>query len=162
MNPESIPFEKTEEAYGTYPDPQPDQYILTEEQKQILIDNDLVVNNPVPQSDFEGNIDWFRKRSNNFVLFFLNTGLGTEGYNFFSEIYQSQEVFKRFCLVRPDLVDQLLGKDMLKAEPDELAVFLEAYTVMTALVDEGDRGVTKPNKNGDNSDTEYFTWFLCQ
>lgn len=146
------------EAYGKYPAPRLDQFVLTDEQKQTLADNYLAVTNPIPQADFGDNVTYFRNRSNNFLMFFLNSGIEGEEQNFFSAVYQSQEVFQRFCLVRPELAEQLIGTDMFDGT-FPLETYLEAYTVMTALVDANDKGVTRTTPTGD---TEYITWFLCQ
>lgn len=132
------------------------QYALTEQECKLLANARLPVERPVPQDVYVDEFD-FSKNSNNFYGFFVkDTRVVAEG-DFWSSVLQSQSVFRRFCLIRPDLANDLIGTNMTKGDRP-ISKYYEAYQIMAGLVDATDVGVLRQTKFG----SEYDNWFLCR
>lgn len=148
-------------AYDRHPEPKENQYILSDSEQNDLDNAGLGVNHVVPQAAFEDD-EHFRQCSNNFCCFFWhNPNSGLPPQDMTTVFYQSRAVFKRFCIIRPRLAEQLLGTDMRFDTPERppIALYHEAYRVMTALVDAGDEAVTRRMPDG----AEVLDhWLLCR
>lgn len=164
--------------YDRYPEPVDTQYILSEKELSILEQSGLAVKHPVPQAKFV-DIEHFRKRSNNFFLFFSNSFAGMT--------YKESNVYKRFLAIRAVQVNLLSENNekianALRSEADNNATEINyeliselysAYVIMSALVDIDDYGVMITVKDPVTGETimdeetgkpklipDY--WFLCR
>ena len=109
---------------------------------------------PVTMQQFD-SLEDFANRSNNFPMFFTLQ----EGH-WIGDTIRDQKVFKRLCILEPQLVDdattQLQGKEVPpSSDVESWQILYKAYRKMSELVDVNDAAVMMADGTKD-------TFLLCR